>query len=124
MRPKRIILIRHGESKGNVDEHIYKTVPDHEIELTEEGLRQAQQAGEKLKTIIKEKSIQFYVSPCKRSWDTYEEIQKVFSKNQTKVYEEPRIREQDFGHFQDPEAYQQIFQERDVWEILLSISKR
>jgi hypothetical protein len=30
-RPKRIILIRHGESEGNVDSTKYATVPDNKV---------------------------------------------------------------------------------------------
>ena len=33
-RPRRIILVRHGESQGNVDDAIYETVPDHALTLT------------------------------------------------------------------------------------------
>jgi len=28
-RPKRLILLRHGESVGNVDKAVYQTIPDH-----------------------------------------------------------------------------------------------
>ena len=41
----RIFLVRHGESKANVDKALYKIVPDHEIALTSEGMEQAQRAG-------------------------------------------------------------------------------
>ena len=42
-RPKRIVLVRHGESQGNVDDTIYETVPDHALSLTPQGDR----AGER-----------------------------------------------------------------------------
>jgi broad specificity phosphatase PhoE len=45
MRPKRIILIRHGESEGNLDSGIYQLKPDYTLELTKKGLRQADKAG-------------------------------------------------------------------------------
>lgn len=32
--PKRIILLRHGESLGNVDDTAYSTIPDWKIPLT------------------------------------------------------------------------------------------
>ena len=32
--PKRIILIRHGQSASNIDQLVLATVPDHEIRLT------------------------------------------------------------------------------------------
>ena len=36
-RPCRIILIRHGESEANVDKELNRRVPDHRINITEEG---------------------------------------------------------------------------------------
>ena len=33
--PKRIILIRHGESEGNVNKFVYEKVPDNALELTQ-----------------------------------------------------------------------------------------
>ena len=41
MRPKRIILIRHGESEGNVDDTLFETRADHSMDLTEHGRAQA-----------------------------------------------------------------------------------
>mmetsp|Transcript_10816 Transcript_10816/g.20018 ORF Transcript_10816/g.20018 Transcript_10816/m.20018 type:complete len:113 (+) Transcript_10816:201-539(+) len=40
-RPRRIILIRHGQSEGNVDERAYVTTADWRIPLTEVGRNQA-----------------------------------------------------------------------------------
>ena len=44
-RPKRIILIRHGESEGNTDSRAYARTPDSKIRLTERGFAQALVAG-------------------------------------------------------------------------------
>ena len=44
MKPKRIILIRHGESEGNLDKGVYAQKPDYSLLLTELGHRQAQEA--------------------------------------------------------------------------------
>ena len=63
MKPKRIILIRHGESQANVDKYLFGRVPDYTIELTEKGHEQAREAGKRLKELVKEESIYFYVSP-------------------------------------------------------------
>lgn len=41
-RPKRIILIRHGESQGNVDQNAYVTTADWRIPITNLGKKQAQ----------------------------------------------------------------------------------
>ena len=40
-RPRRIILLRHGQSKGNVDESAYVTTADWRIPLTDVGKAQA-----------------------------------------------------------------------------------
>ena len=42
----KIFLVRHGESEGNVDRDVYKTKPDHAIQLTTNGRIQAQDAGQ------------------------------------------------------------------------------
>jgi len=57
--PKRIIMIRHGESEGNVNHNIYKTVPDNCIELTEKGFEQAKEAGESLKKLWEMKKLKY-----------------------------------------------------------------
>lgn len=50
--PKRIILVRHGESVGNVNEEAYATTPDWAIPLTENGKNQARHLGSQLEEII------------------------------------------------------------------------
>ena len=45
LKPKRLILVRHGESQGNVDQNVYASVPDHALHLTERGWTQALCAG-------------------------------------------------------------------------------
>lgn len=32
-KPWKIILVRHGQSEGNVDEKMYETIPDNEVRL-------------------------------------------------------------------------------------------
>ena len=51
--PRRIVLIRHGESLGNVDDTAYASIPDWKIPLTRRGERQAAHAGEDLYNLIK-----------------------------------------------------------------------
>ena len=50
--PRRIILMRHGESVGNIDETAYSTIPDWKIPLTKLGKEQATQAGKKLNSYV------------------------------------------------------------------------
>ena len=59
MKPKRIILIRHGESEGNVDRAIYNVKPDYALELTEKGKQQARDVGKKLADLVKGQSTFF-----------------------------------------------------------------
>lgn len=71
-RPKRIILVRHGESRGNVDETIYGHLADSKIPLTEVGRRQARKCGERIKNMIMTDNcdnwmVYFYVSPYIRT---------------------------------------------------------
>ena len=44
--PRKIIMIRHGQSAANADTSIYNRVPDYRIPLTALGLEQATAAGE------------------------------------------------------------------------------
>lgn len=99
MRPDRIILIRHGESEANIDVTLYKRVPDSQISLTEKGKEQAREASKKLKEIIKDGSIKFYVSPYLRSRQTYDNLMINFKENRTSFVYDPRLREQEFGNF-------------------------
>ena len=51
--PKRIILLRHGESLGNVDENSYSHIPDWKIPLTRRGERQSLKAATDLVKLLK-----------------------------------------------------------------------
>lgn len=63
MKPKRIILIRHGESHANVDRYLFGRIPDYTIELTDKGRAQAVEAGRRLRQLVGDKPLYFYVSP-------------------------------------------------------------
>lgn len=70
--PKRLILVRHGQSEGNIDPHLYNRVPDNAMHLTELGFEQAVAAGKSIKQIIGDSSVvrfafagfYFYMSRC------------------------------------------------------------
>ena len=104
-RPQRIILVRHGESKGNVDESAYVTTADWRIPLTEKGLNQAGSAGRQLRTLMgDEGTVKFYVSPYVRTLQTLDAIRSHIDETRIiGIREEPRICEQQFGNFQDVE---------------------
>ncbi|CAA2985300.1 phosphoglycerate mutase at74 [Olea europaea subsp. europaea] len=108
-RPRRIILVRHGQSEGNVDECVYTRVADPKIRLTQLGILEAEECGRKIREMIEKDGaedwkVYFYVSPYKRSLETLRNLAKAFEKSRIAgVREEPRLREQDFGNFQDQE---------------------
>ncbi|KAL8935983.1 MAG: hypothetical protein Q9216_005159 [Gyalolechia sp. 2 TL-2023] len=110
-KPRLIILIRHAQSEGNKNREIHQTVPDHRVKLTSEGWKQAEAAGLKLRSLLRpDDTLHFFTSPYRRTRETTEGILNAltssnpapspFPRHTIKVYEEPRLREQDFGNFQ------------------------
>lgn len=106
-----IILIRHAQSEGNKNREIHQTVPDHRVKLTPEGHKQSQEAGSKLRELLRpDDTLHFFTSPYRRTRETTEGLlnsltsdspsPSPFPRHTVKVYEEPRLREQDFGNFQ------------------------
>lgn len=117
MKPHRIILIRHGECHANTDESKFATVPDYTIELTEKGILQAQEAGKKLKELVGDETVYFYVSPFWRTRSTFENIVRNFPKQQFGYNEEPRLREQEWGYLRTYGELQQLKKERKEYGI-------
>ena len=119
-RPKRIILVRHGESEGNLDETAYTYKPDNKIELTPLGVQQADATGAQIRRLMgdgdskarstrrrrrsapaltraarRAPQVYFYVSPYVRTLQTLLVIGKHVERHRIMgVREEPRIREQ------------------------------
>jgi broad specificity phosphatase PhoE len=113
MKPKRIILIRHGESEGNLDRNTYASKQDYKLLLTANGIEQAEEAGKQLKQIIGNEPAIFYVSPLWRTRMTFEYIAKHLEREKISWIEDPRLREQEWGHFRDLKANIQIDDERN-----------
>ncbi|KAK8134019.1 hypothetical protein PG984_006031 [Apiospora sp. TS-2023a] len=123
-RPRLIILIRHAQSEGNKNREIHQSIPDHRVKLTTEGWTQAHEAGRRLRSLLRaDDTVQFFTSPYRRTRETTEGILTTltaddpdpspFKRNSIKVYEEPRLREQDFGNFQPCSAeMERMWQER------------
>lgn len=99
-RPRRIILVRHGESQGNVDDAIYETVPDHALSLTAKGVEQATATGARLRHLIEQDPVTVYASPYVRTRETVEALALGVPIDDVRF--EPRLREQDWANFQDP----------------------
>jgi broad specificity phosphatase PhoE len=103
---------------------IHQTVPDHRVKLTPEGWSQAHDAGRRLRSLLRaDDTLHFFTSPYRRTRETTEGILSTltsdspepspFPRHSIKVYEEPRLREQDFGNFQPCSAeMERMWQER------------
>lgn len=118
--PKRIILVRHGESAGNIDGAAYATTPDNRIPLTPQGIQQAEQAGARIHDVVSyggacsNWKVYFYVSPYARTRSTLRGIGRAFPRSAIiGAREECRIREQDFGNFQVAERMKVIKEIRE-----------
>ncbi|KAL9108306.1 MAG: hypothetical protein Q9227_006904 [Pyrenula ochraceoflavens] len=123
-KPRLIILIRHAQSEGNKNRAIHQSIPDHRVNLTQDGHKQALEAGRKLRSLLRpDDTLHFFTSPYRRTRETTEGILESltsddpspspFPRHTIKVYEEPRLREQDFGNFQPCAAeMERMWQER------------
>ena len=98
-RPRRIVLVRHGESTGNVDDTVYEREPDHALALTERGRQQAEETGKRLREVFGRERVSVYVSPYRRTHETLRAFH--LDPELIRVREEPRLREQDWGNWQD-----------------------
>ncbi|MFC0598944.1 histidine phosphatase family protein [Streptomyces palmae] len=112
-RPRRIVLVRHGESEGNVDDTVYEREPDHALHLTELGRRQAREAGDRLREMFGQEQVSAYVSPYRRTHETLQLLG--LDPVLTRVREEPRLREQDWGNWQDREDVRRQKLYRDAY---------
>lgn len=113
MKPDRIILVRHGQSEGNAVHAIYKTKPDYALTLTELGHQQTQQSGHELLEKIGEKNSFCYVSPFFRTRETAHNLN--LHLKFTEIREDPRLREQEWGHLRKNIDYDCIESERDSY---------
>lgn len=115
MKPKRIFLIRHGESEGNTDRAVYGRKPDYALLLTDRGKKQARDAGMKLREIVGDETVRFYVSPLFRTRQTFQGIAGAFPQTQFVSGEEPRLREQEWGHLRGLDECDTIDRDRDAY---------
>lgn len=120
-KPRLIILVRHAQSEGNKNRAVNQTTPDHRVKLTHQGHKQAKEAGQRLLKMLRpDDTLQFYTSPYLRTRETaagmLSELSEHPNYNKTKIYEEPRLREQDFGNFQPCSAeMERIWHERAAY---------
>lgn len=114
-RPKRIILVRHGNSVANNNYDILQHTPDNKINLSEKGIEQAKEAGRRLKKLIGNESIQFYVSPYQRTKETYQNILESLKDNYSNCIISSALREQEYGNLQS-EMDKQFEEQKKVGE--------
>jgi len=111
-QPKRkknkIILVRHGQSEGNVNPAVYMDVYDHDIQLTEQGKQEAQEVGRLLSKFIS-KEMNVYISPYTRTRQTWREIRAHIQDRELSEFLEPRIIEQEHTKFKDNEERKKMF---------------
>jgi len=103
--PLKILLVRHGESMGNVDPSIYKRMPDHIIPLTSSGKNMALVAGTKCREYIEQNIsetglVKMWISPFLRTRETARNMldpSTGLAKYITEITETPLLVEQDWG---------------------------
>ena len=132
--PSRVILVRHGQSEGNADSSIYSTKPDPDLALTRRGWEQVIASGKALRGLLGEgESKHFVVSPYVRTMETFHGLlsawenpqengsdydpkvwyQLLNEKHDITFHEDPRIREQDYGNYQNEERMKGFKRERN-----------
>eukprot|EP00928_Gymnodinium_smaydae_P066202 TRINITY_DN49247_c0_g1_i1.p1 TRINITY_DN49247_c0_g1~~TRINITY_DN49247_c0_g1_i1.p1 ORF type:complete len:424 (+),score=39.77 TRINITY_DN49247_c0_g1_i1:76-1347(+) len=103
--PDRIVLMRHGQSEGNVDPLLYTCKGDSRLELTSLGVQQSKDAGARLASLVsRDDRILVCVSPFERTYQTLLGLYHGgFPQEQvTRIHVDAQIREQEFGNFQSP----------------------
>ncbi|CAJ1011796.1 putative Histidine phosphatase superfamily (branch 1) [Leishmania naiffi] len=99
--PRRLLLVRHGESVANVNQEVYSNTPDWKIPLTARGREQAYDCGKRLRNIIQGEKLYIYYSPYARTRQTLCEIRRSFDESQIQgEREDERLREQEMGNYQ------------------------
>ena len=104
MTPKRIILLRHGESEANVDHEVYARVPDWKIALTATGVAQAREAGRKIAELVGGESFGVFSSPYLRTIQTKEAMLEGMGRTPVFDYQDPELREQEYGNTPPPDV--------------------
>lgn len=103
----RILLVRHGESLGNVDANIHRVMADHAIPLSDRGHDQAREAGRRIDEHFSglfgspEKSprIRLWLSPYERTRQTADGITEIAGRWINDRKEHILLCEQQFGLF-------------------------
>ena len=101
----RILLVRHGESLGNVDPLIHATTADHAVPLSARGVEQAQEAGRVVDRFYREQlgtdrpHVRLWVSPYLRTRQTADALMQTAGPWVSDRVEHILLCEQQFGLF-------------------------
>lgn len=98
----RILLVRHGESEGNIDPVNYLKQGDQNISLTDKGWQQAIDTGKFLRHLYSHQSCWplIYLSSYQRTKETLSGIAHGIGDkfpNSPNIFEDPRLIEKHFG---------------------------
>jgi broad specificity phosphatase PhoE len=111
--PKRLLLVRHGESAANADRSVYSHTPDWKIPLTALGEQQAKDCAASIKDIVQNDKVYLYTSPYRRARQTLEHIRAALDPKQVEgEREDERLREQEMGNFQPYDQMKATWDER------------
>jgi broad specificity phosphatase PhoE len=101
----RILLVRHGESLGNVDPLVHATTADHAVPLSDRGHAQARQVGARIADFldgqirVPRPHVRLWVSPYKRTRQTADAVVETSRGWITDRVEHILLCEQQFGLF-------------------------
>ncbi|WP_394831244.1 histidine phosphatase family protein [Pendulispora rubella] len=109
----QIVLLRHAESLGNVDESVYCRIPDHALPLTPHGEEHARAMGPDVRALLEPGPVAAYVSPYLRTRQTLTLLGLGGLLERTFI--EPRLREQDWGNLQDVTEQQALKKQRQAY---------
>lgn len=105
----KLLIVRHGQSKGNIDKSVYFKMPDWAVPLTNTGVVQAAKVAGGiidhlyLTNFNRHDDVLFVNSPYVRTKETSNVIEKhlTFSKQKYKKIETPLIREREWGKLRE-----------------------
>ena len=119
--PELVLLVRHGESEGNVDKTTWWRKPDHKIALTPRGKEQALEAGRRIESIFrayetsgatKIRNVHLHVSPFDRTMETARIAYSQFRRRIRAYKLFARLREQEFGNSQNHDDFYRFREEQ------------
>lgn len=112
---KKLILVRHGQSVGNVNHALYSERPDYAISLTEVGHEQARERGQELNKL--EGRFACFVSTHFRTRQTFDRIKESIGGRIIEETFTPLIREQEWSNSVGKHADLELEKERLRWGV-------